>query len=113
MPEFSVTTTCRSCGSVPVDPSAIRLHLQDQPMSYFSCVCPSCGELLGGTVGTQVALGLASRGATVSEVPFSPEMLEHPNCGPLGPDALIEFHYLLERNDWFDVLQHSLKAGDV
>ncbi len=113
MPEFSVTTTCRTCGSVPIDPEHIRLHLQDKPMSYFSCSCPSCGDLLGGTVGTQVALGLASRGATVSDVPFSPELLERPRCGPLDPDALIDFHALLERDDWFDLLQHASKTGDI
>ncbi len=117
MPEFSVTTTCNTCGSVPVDPSEILLHLQDQPMSYFSCKCPTCGQLLGGTVGTQVALGLAGRGATISELPFSPELLERPSLGPIDPNELIEYHYLLESNDWFEQLQHSIhqthQSGEV
>lgn len=113
MADFSVTTTCSTCGSIPVEPTSIRLHLQDQPMSYFSCVCPSCGQLLGGTVGTQVALGLAGRGASISELPFSPELLERPKCGPIDPDEMIEFHYLLERKDWFDILQRSLHPGEV
>ncbi|HLF69803.1 MAG TPA: hypothetical protein VI541_02475 [Actinomycetota bacterium] len=113
MADFSVTTTCSTCGSIPVEPTSIRLHLQDQPMSYFSCACPSCGQLLGGTVGTQVALGLAGRGATISELPFSPELLERPKCGPIDPDEMIEFHYLLERKDWFDILQRSLHPGEV
>lgn len=112
MSEFSVTTTCNTCGSVPVDPSLIRLHLQDQPMSYFSCSCPSCGQLLGGTVGTQVALGLAGRGATISDLPFSPELLERPTVGPIDPDELIEFHYMLQGDAWFEELEHSLHAKD-
>lgn len=112
MAEFSVTTTCAGCGSVPIDPNSIRLHIQEQPMSYFSCRCPSCGEILGGTVGTQVALGLAGRGATISDLPFSPEILERPKCTPLDPDALIEFHYLLENENWFEMLQHQRTSGN-
>lgn len=113
MPEFSVTTTCSNCGSVPVDPSGINLHLQDQPMSYFSCACPTCGDLLGGTVGTQVALGLAGRGATISEIPFSPELLERPRLGPIDPNELIEFHYMLEKDDWFNELEKAFHPGEV
>jgi hypothetical protein len=107
MPEFSVTTTCRSCGSVPIEPERILLHLQEQPMSYFSCSCPLCGQILGGTVGTQVALGLAGRGANIAEFPFSPELLERPPVAPpLSADDAIEFHYLLETDGWFALLQH-------
>lgn len=82
-------------------------------MSYFSCACPSCGQLLGGTVGTQVALGLAGRGATISEVAFSPELLERPQVGPIDPDELIEFHYMLQGDDWFAELEHSLHAKEI
>lgn len=64
-------------------------------------------------MGTQVALGLAGRGATISELPFSPEILERPKCAPLDPDALIEFHYLLEKDNWFDQLQHSRAKPEV
>lgn len=113
MSEFSVTTTCKTCGSVPLDPEEIRLHIRDEPVSYFSATCPACNSVLGGTVGTQVAMGLASRGATISELPFSPEVLERPECGPLEPDSLIEFHYLLERDDWFELLQNSADAPGV
>ncbi|MEO7803628.1 MAG: hypothetical protein ABIS18_04115 [Actinomycetota bacterium] len=82
-------------------------------MSYFSCSCPTCGQMLGGTVGTQVALGLAGRGASISDSIFSPELLERPQCGPIDPNELIEFHYLLEQKDWFDVLEKTLQSGEV
>lgn len=104
MDRFSISTTCRQCGTVTVDPNSLRIHLNDDTVSYFSCSCPGCLDTLGGTVGTEVARSLVSRGVAISEIPFSVEILERPQGTPFSLDDVLDFHQLLEGDDWFEEL---------
>lgn len=113
MAHFTVTTNCKTCGSVSIEPGNLRLHLEEDPLSYFSTNCSICGRLLGGKVGTQVAMSLMSRGASIADGPFSPEILERPDASPIDPNEVEKFHSLLETDDWFDQLEQIINAGDV
>jgi len=108
MDRFSISTTCRQCGTVTVDPASLRIHLNDDRVSYFSCSCPLCLDTLGGTVGTEVARSLVARGVSLSEDPFSVEVLERPTGARFSLDDLLDLHELLESDDWFDELQASI-----
>ncbi len=105
---ISVKTRCDSCGTVAVDPASLQIHLEDEPMSFYSCACPSCGRVLGGTVGTPDAFRLCGYGAAISPVGFSNELLEHPPGRKFTPDDLIDFHQLLESDDWFVRLKETV-----
>lgn len=113
MPHFTVTTNCKTCGSVSIEPADLRLHLQEDPLSYFSTNCSICGRLLGGRVGTHVAMSLMSRGASVGDGPFIPEILERPEATPIDPNDVPKFHELLETDHWFEQLEKSINAGDI
>lgn len=105
---ISVKTRCDSCGPVAIDPAALQVHLEDEPMSFYSCACPSCGQVLGGTVGTSDAFRLCGHGAAISPIAFSQELLERPSGRRFTTDDLIAFHELLESGDWFSRLQETV-----
>ena len=113
MISFAITTNCKHCGSVSIEADALRLHLEEAPVSHFSCNCPVCGRLLGGMVATLAAVRLAAGGAVIADSAFSPEVLERPEGPKIEPDELIDFHNLLEAERWFQVLQTSGKAGEA
>ncbi len=113
MANFTVTAKCKTCGSVSIEPTDLRLHLEEDPLSYFSTNCSICGRLLGGRVGTNVALSLMSRGASVADGPFIPEILERPASATISFEDVLKFHKLLETDDWFQQLEQSINAGDT
>lgn len=105
---ISVKTRCDSCGPIAIDPAALQIHLEDLPMSFYSCACPSCGKVLGGTVGTPDAFRLCGHGAAISPIGFSQELLEHPTGRRFTADDLIDFHLLLGSDDWFSRLKETV-----
>lgn len=109
---ISVKTQCDECGPVSIDPGALQIHLEDDPTSFYSCACPSCGRVLGGTVGTPDAFKLCGHGATISPIGFSQELLEHPAAGrKFTTNDVIDFHDLLESKNWFLRLENSIRQN--
>src|SRR5688572_16827674 len=113
MMTFRITTNCKECGPVSLQSDALRLHLEEAPVSHFSCNCPVCGRLLGGTVATLAAVRLVGSGAHLANESFSPEVLEHPDGPQFTSDHLIDFHNLLECERWFYLLQEKTTAGNA
>ena len=109
-----IRASCPSCGEVDLRPADVTLHVirRDDgdvgPGSSYRFACPDCTELVTKPADERIAQLLTTGGVEIENEGQRREMLLHPEFPPEGPeltvDDLIDFHQLLERDDWFDLL---------
>lgn len=67
----------------------------------YSFVCPRCEETVEKPADRKVVMLLLSAGVDVNEVPTTQvDVEDRPDGPPITADDLIDFHFLLEREDW-------------
>jgi hypothetical protein len=123
-PMTRIRATCPSCGEVDLQPTDIRLEIvADGPTevcegSYYAFSCPDCAGTVTKPADDRIARLLSSGGVSVTYRSSSPQfeadvaravaLLDHPEGMPIAPaltpDDLLDFHLLLQRDDWFDHL---------
>lgn len=109
-----IRATCPHCGEVELLPFDITLHLvrrDEQDVAEGSCyrfTCPDCEELVSKPADERIAQLLQTGGVEVADEVTAGSGGEHPESPPAGPalthDDLLDFHQLLQRDDWFDRL---------
>jgi predicted RNA-binding Zn-ribbon protein involved in translation (DUF1610 family) len=109
-----IRASCPACGEVDLQPADVTLHLvrgDDVEVAEGSCyrfACPDCLELVTKPADERIAQLLQTGGVEVemeAAVQFRTLHPEFPPEGPaLTPDDLIDFHQLLQRDDWFEQL---------
>lgn len=101
----TIRATCPQCGEVELTPDDIQLRVcTHAPASYYVFDCPLCTHEVRKTADDRVVQLLISGGvsATVWELP---EELQEERAGPpFTFDDLLDFHVLLQSDDWFDGL---------
>jgi predicted RNA-binding Zn-ribbon protein involved in translation (DUF1610 family) len=105
----SIRTNCPRCGEVEMRADVILLTVE--PTSgegTYSFVCPSCEDLVEKPADRKIVSLLKSVGVDVAE---HPNPLEEIEVRPDGPqftlDDVIDFHFLLSRDDWYEALMAS------
>lgn len=118
-----IRATCPTCGEVELRPDEIELHVVGpdpddvRDGSSYRFDCPSCCDEIAKPADGRIARLLASGGVPVtctgdSEleaiVAAGMQRISHPEGLVLGPaftaDDLLDFHELLQTDDWFDQL---------
>ena len=103
----TIKATCPSCGEVALTPVDIDLRVDPHGVSEssYGFACPDCGDEVRKPADERIVRLLIS-GGVEAQAPAPPrETLAERATGPaLTPDDLIDFHRLLERDDWFDRL---------
>jgi hypothetical protein len=108
----SIRTTCPRCGEVEMEAPLILLMIEPRTgEGTYSFACPGCEEVVQkpadrkivellrtAGVETAVTAGPARRSAQARHAP-----------PPLTLDDLIDFHFLLSREDWFSLLMASAR----
>ena len=108
-----IRASCPACGEVDLQPADVTLRLvrrHDGDVAEGSCyrfACPACLELVTKPADERIAQLLQTGGVEVEteaahKRPLHPEF--PPDGAALTPDDLIDFHLLLERDDWFERL---------
>lgn len=109
-----IRASCPACGEVDLQPADVTLHLvrhEGDDVGEGSCyrfACPDCLELVTKPADERIAQLLQTGGVEVETAGSGHERPLHPEFPPDGPaltpDDLIDFHLLLEREDWFEQL---------
>jgi predicted RNA-binding Zn-ribbon protein involved in translation (DUF1610 family) len=108
VPEMTtIKATCPDCGEISLTPEDMELRVVpgDDAASSYTFVCPDCGDRVRKPADERIVRLLISGGVPVVEGERNVE-------GPaprfpfpaLTHDDLLDFHTLIERADWFDVL---------
>jgi hypothetical protein len=100
----TIRATCPQCGEVEMDARSILLQVeQESGEGSYSFDCPSCELPVEKPADRKIVLLLMSAGVEVME-PQEVSSEVRPNGPPLTSDDLIDFHFVLQRDDWFDQL---------
>jgi predicted RNA-binding Zn-ribbon protein involved in translation (DUF1610 family) len=105
----SIRTNCPQCGEVEMRADVILLTVEPHSgEGTYSFVCPSCEDLVEKPADRKIVSLLKSVGVDVAE---RQSPIEEVEARPEGPaftlDDVIDFHFLLGRNDWLDALMAS------
>jgi hypothetical protein len=112
----TIRATCPTCGEVGLTPDEIELRVDehDGGASYYAFACPSCFGSVRKPADERVVRLLISGGVEVLEmVPDGPPAvrLSERFDGPrITHDDLLDFHALLDSDDWFGQL--TAAAGE-
>jgi len=103
---INVDAPCPTCGPVRVvaDEVAVRVCVDHQSRTY-AFRCPACGLRTASPADDHIVAVLTAAGASF-DVWYLPDELREarPGGDPLTNDDLLDFHLLLERQDWFERL---------
>lgn len=103
---MQVRAQCADCGVVrlTLPDLLVRVGMDTQHWSY--CFrCPACGRATAHDSDEETLEVLISLGAPVQHWHVPAELLEARPVGAiLSLDDLLDFHILLQRADWFELL---------
>ena len=108
----TIRANCPTCGDVQLRANdlVVRVCSDDESGSY-TFRCPTCAVAVAKGASKRIVDLLVSSGVRM-EVWRLPAELSEPRIGPqLQPDDLLDFHLMLERDDWFSELQDLVRRS--
>jgi hypothetical protein len=100
-----VRVTCRTCGDQRLSADAVsaRVCSEDGSASYHFR-CPSCGLLEVRPMASSLVGSLQTAGVALTRWSAPAELREAHVGAPLTTNDLIDFHFALESDSWFEEL---------
>ena len=102
----TIRASCETCGDVELssDDVTVRVCREDSAGGTYTFTCPNCGDLVVKGAESHVIELLVTSGVRL--VTWSiPEELREPRSGkPIDHDDILDFHALMQREDWMDML---------
>ena len=101
----TIKATCPECGEVDLTADDILLRIGSaREKNTYGFSCPSCDRFVEKSADDRIVRLLLSGGVIPVVVQVPAEILE-PHWGPpINHDDLLEFHQLLESDDWYENL---------
>jgi hypothetical protein len=110
----TIKATCPSCGEVDLTADDILLRIgAAQDANTYGFACPLCGGFVEKPADERVIRLLLSGGVIPMLVHVPAEALEAHTGPPISHDDLLEFHEMLESDDWLAGLTGEATSGDV
>ena len=105
----SIRTNCPRCGEVEMRADVISLAMeQDSEEGVYSFVCPVCEDVVEKPADRKIVSLLRSVGVEITEREADlAEIDERPDGPPITIDDIIDFHFLMSQEDWFEQLTAS------
>jgi predicted RNA-binding Zn-ribbon protein involved in translation (DUF1610 family) len=107
----TIKATCPECGEVTLTPEKfeLRVFAEVDEQDYYAFDCPVCGDRVAKSADARVVRLLRTGGVEPVESACHPE---HPPAGlsPITRDELLEFHELLQRDDWLDAVVDAIQS---
>jgi hypothetical protein len=101
----TIKATCPRCGEVDLTADAILLRIgATQAVNTYGFTCPGCSQFVEKPADDRIVRLLLSGGVVPVPVHVPAEALEVRQGPPINHDDLLDFHEMLERDDWLDDL---------
>jgi hypothetical protein len=105
----SIRATCPGCGDVRLRAGELTVRVcADNGTGSYCFRCPACGRRVSRNASARIVELLASSGVRLERWSHPAELREGRSGPPFTPDDLLDFHQLLQRSDWFDLLAHGV-----
>ncbi|MET0902946.1 MAG: hypothetical protein ABWZ52_06895 [Acidimicrobiales bacterium] len=100
-----IKASCHDCGDVEfgVRDLEVRVCTQDEQGTYVFR-CPGCRMSVVKPAEPRIVDLLVASGVQLVEWHLPAELFEHRGGDALNHDDIIDFHQLLQNDDWFDIL---------
>jgi predicted RNA-binding Zn-ribbon protein involved in translation (DUF1610 family) len=101
----TIRARCPECGDVQLGVDDLTVHVPDgERLGTYRFRCPHCDQTVTREATARIVQLLTDAGVNAEHWQWPAEQHE-PRRGPaLTPDDLLDFHVLLQREDWFDAL---------
>ena len=109
-----IRASCPDCGDVELTSRdvTVRVNSGTNEGSY-AFQCPECQLAVSKAAEARIIDLLVSSGVELYVWSMPAELLEERIGEPISYDDLLEFHYDLQANDWFDKVTATAKDRDV
>jgi hypothetical protein len=100
-----IKASCHECGDVELGVTDLRVRVcagADQGSYVFRC--PTCQMSVAKPAEPRIVDLLVASGVRLEEWQLPSELFEPHLGAPITHDDLIDFHRLLQREDWFEAL---------
>ncbi len=105
----TIRASCPSCGDVELTPGDLQVRVcADDNRGSYSFHCPVCQLAVAKDAEPRIVDLLASSGVRVRVWHLPAELQEHRDGPGLTHDDLLDFHQLLQQEDWFSRLQDAM-----
>ncbi|MCZ7525959.1 MAG: hypothetical protein M5U14_05970 [Acidimicrobiia bacterium] len=98
----TIRASCPTCGDVQIQASdlVVRVCADDDRGSY--CFrCPSCDRAVAKEASRRIVDLLVASGVRMQVWRLPAELTEERSGPPIQPDDVLDFHLLLQEDDWF------------
>ncbi len=101
-----IHATCSDCGDVQLTQAdvVVRICSTNSSRSY-SFSCPTCSKIVVKVATPQMVDLLVTSGVRLVTWHLPEELTEVHEGDPIDHDDLLDFHTLLQRDDWIDILR--------
>lgn len=109
----TIRANCPACGDIQLTATelTVRVCADDDRGSYWFS-CPECERPVTKDASPRIVELLVSSGVRKQVWRLPAEVREPHYCGAaLTPDDLLDFHLLLERDDWQAELEQTLRGS--
>jgi hypothetical protein len=108
----TIRATCTDCGDVELTTADVRVRvcIEDNSGSYLFR-CPTCHMAVVKPAEPRIVDLLVASGVELSTWQLPHELYEPHIGAPLNHDDLLDFHNLLDTDDWFEQLS-NLTSGE-
>ena len=106
----TIRATCTDCGDVELTTSDVRVRvcIEDNSGSYLFR-CPACHMAVVKPAEPRIVDLLVASGVELSTWQLPGELYEPRVGAPLNHDDLLDFHALLDTDDWFERLANLVR----
>ena len=111
----TIKATCPTCGEVALTPDEVELWIDraTRDDSFYAFTCPACLCVVRKPADERVIRLLTTGGVEVRQVTPPPPPKPPRFRGPaFDHDDLLDFHTLLDGDDWFDELVATTRRGE-
>ena len=106
----TIRASCPSCGDVELTSTDVTvLVCSTNNEGAYAFQCPACRVAITKPAEPRVVDLLVSTGVKLSVWELPAELSEPKSGAPINYDDLLEFHFLLQREDWFEQLVNGFE----
>ncbi|HEX2849450.1 MAG TPA: hypothetical protein VHN98_02815 [Acidimicrobiales bacterium] len=109
----TIRASCPTCGDVELTSRDVTVQVcATNNQGSYAFQCPQCLLAVAKLAEQRIVDLLVSSGVRLSVWSLPAELEEAHHGAPIDYDDLLEFHRLLQDDDWFDRLSRSLARGE-
>ena len=109
----TIRASCPTCGDVELTTQDVRvLVCSTTNEGSYAFRCPACRMQVSKPAEGRIVDVLVSSGVRLSVWQLPAEMEEQHSGAAISYDDLLEFHYELQREDWFERVASMVTGGD-